>query len=481
MRAILSTALLLFFSLGSFANPVQDVSRLASEEISKLFKVTSEADILSALEYARAHDQQVVIAGTRHSQGGHILYPDAVMLDMTAYNQVINVDPTDKTVRVQAGATWAQVQQAVNPHRLAVAVMQSSNIFSVGGTLSANAHGRHTQLGPIIDTVVDIKVALASGKIVSASPQQNARLFYAIIGGYGALGVILEAKLQLVDNLMLEKTVTAVDYQSYIAHLKDSADTLALHYGRCSIARNQDFLEECFSIDYVPTDAPASNAALQEEQHITRNAILFDLSRSSPYGKALRWQLQQSLMDRTDRTVTLSRNNAMRPPIHFLDYYSETDTDILQEYFVPLDQFPAFMHAMKAILLEHQVNLLSVTLRYLKQNNDNLLPYAQHDSIAIVLYINMGLEPAAIEHAQKWTRALVDSAQAHNGSYYLAYQRFPSLAQFQRSYPGWTEFAQVKQQYDPTGLFNNLFYAHYIGQPWAAESTRDSNTARRAP
>ena len=186
MRAIFSTALLLFFSLGSFANPVQDVSRLASEEISKLFKVTSEADILSAPEYARAHDQQVVIAGTRHSQGGHILYPDAVMLDMTAYNQVINVDPTDKTVRVQAGATWAQVQQAINPHRLAVAVMQSSNIFSVGGTLSANAHGRDTQLGPIIDTVVDIKVALASGKIVSASPQQNARLFYAIIGGYGA-------------------------------------------------------------------------------------------------------------------------------------------------------------------------------------------------------------------------------------------------------------------------------------------------------
>ena len=171
----------------------------------------------------------------------------------------------------------------------------------------------------------------------------------------------------------------------------------------------------------------------------------------------------------------------MRPPIHFLDYYSETDTDILQEYFVPLDQFPAFMHAMKAILLEHQVNLLSVTLRYLKQNNDNLLPYGQHDSIAIVLYINMGLEPAAIEHAQNWTRALVDSAQAHNGSYYLAYQRFPSLAQFQRSYPGWTEFAQVKQQYDPTGLFNNLFYSHYIGQPWAAELARDSNTARRAP
>lgn len=51
-------------------------------------------------------------------------------------------------IRVQSGATWAQIQDYINPYGLSIRVMQSSNIFTIGGSLSSNVHGRDLRHGP---------------------------------------------------------------------------------------------------------------------------------------------------------------------------------------------------------------------------------------------------------------------------------------------------------------------------------------------
>lgn len=197
---------------------------------------------------------------------------------------------------------------------------------------------------------------------------------------------------------------------------------------------------------------------------MARDRLLFNWSRGSNIGKTLRWELQKGLLDKPGSTALISRNNAMRPPIRFLDYSSETDTDILQEYFVPLDEFPAFMRALKNVVQENEVNLLSVTLRYVHANTENLLPYATQNQVAVVLYINMDLNESALTHAEQWTRMLVDRALEHSGTYYLVYQRFPTIPQFQRAYPSAQALIDCKLNYDPGGVFNNLFYQHYLGR-----------------
>ena len=50
-----------------------------------------------------------------------------------AKSQVLSIDPQKRVITVQSGISWAQIQEEVNPHQLAVKVMQSSNIFSIGG------------------------------------------------------------------------------------------------------------------------------------------------------------------------------------------------------------------------------------------------------------------------------------------------------------------------------------------------------------
>ncbi len=82
--------------------------------------------------------------------GGQTASPGSLHLDLREMNQVLNFDPQARTIRVQAGIRWCDIQRFVDPHGLAVKIMQTYANFTVGGSLSVNAHGRYIGLGPVV-------------------------------------------------------------------------------------------------------------------------------------------------------------------------------------------------------------------------------------------------------------------------------------------------------------------------------------------
>src|SRR6185295_4661604 len=100
-----------------------------------------------------------------------------VVLNMRGFNQVLAIDSGALTVTVESGATWDELQRALAPRGLAIKVMQSSNIFTVGGTLSANAHGRDLDVTQVVEVVQRFRLLLADGTIVEVSREKNAELF----------------------------------------------------------------------------------------------------------------------------------------------------------------------------------------------------------------------------------------------------------------------------------------------------------------
>lgn len=456
--------LALIFYLASFqvyAETWNDISRINPETVSEIIDVHSQQDVINTLKQL-PENTKITISGTQHSQGGHIIYPNGVVLNMKNFNKVVSVSPKDKLIIVQSGATWAAVQKEANQYGLAVKVMQSSNIFSIGGSLSANVHGRDPRFGPIIETVRSMKVALANGDVVTASRSVNSDLFFSAIGGYGLLGVILEVEIELTENLPLEKETLASSVDAYAEALQHNADKLSLHYGRCSFVPGKSFLTECYSTNFIASAAGHAISDLKPEKNIVRNTFIFGVSRKSNLGKAIRWKLQKKLLDTPGQKTVIDRNPAMQPAVHFLTYNAPEDTDILQEYFVPVEHFPHFFKELKQTLEKHEVNLLSITLRYLKENQESYLSYAIDDMIAVVLYINIELTDQAIQTAKNWTRKLVDLSLKNKGTYYLTYQRFPTLEQFEIAYPKWKKFMAVKCKYDPNEVFFNKFYEQYL-------------------
>ena len=164
-----------------------DVSRLEIVRVARLIRVRNVDEIRQAINEARANNLKVSLAGARHSQGGQSYVTNGIVLDMTGYCRVLHINPSTRIMTVESGATWDHVQTAANQMNLAVEVMQSSNIFTIGGSLSVNAHGRDPHYGSIVNSTIAFRLLTPDGIVKNVSRQENSQLFQLVIGGYGSV------------------------------------------------------------------------------------------------------------------------------------------------------------------------------------------------------------------------------------------------------------------------------------------------------
>jgi FAD/FMN-containing dehydrogenase len=177
---------------------INDASCLSRTQVAGIVKIASTDDVGRALDYARAEGLQVTPAGMKHSMGGHAFAQGNLVLDMKGLNHV-ELDAQASTIRVGSGATWHQIQDAIHPE-FAVKAMQSTDIFTVGGSIAVNAHGMDHRAGALMDSIRSLSVMLADGSVVTASREENPELFRHVVGGYGLFGIVLEAELEVVPN-----------------------------------------------------------------------------------------------------------------------------------------------------------------------------------------------------------------------------------------------------------------------------------------
>ncbi|GAF09578.1 oxidoreductase [Paenibacillus pini JCM 16418] len=179
---------------------ITDYSRLHPVKVERIVEGKEEEQLAQLLQDAKAKGLKLSISGQRHSQGGHTYYKDAIVIDMTSFNQILMLDPKRKLIRVQAGATWKDIQDRINPYHLSVSSMQSQNIFTVGGSISINAHGRDLRNGSLINSVESFHLLTADGLIREISRTKEPELFRLALGGYGLFGIILDVTLHLTDD-----------------------------------------------------------------------------------------------------------------------------------------------------------------------------------------------------------------------------------------------------------------------------------------
>src|SRR5262249_45515404 len=135
---------------GKDGNVVNDVTQLNPIRVSKKIRPTSVDEIRKAIAESTG---PISIGGCHFSMVGQTESPDSLHIDMRGLNQVVRFAPQERWIRVQAGIRWCDVQRFLDPHDLSVKIMQTYANFTVGGSLSVNAHGRYMGLGPVILSV----------------------------------------------------------------------------------------------------------------------------------------------------------------------------------------------------------------------------------------------------------------------------------------------------------------------------------------
>lgn len=452
---------------------VNDASCLSRTAVAGVVRIDSERQVADALAYARANGLAVSAAGVKHSMGGQAFAPRGLVLDMRGLDSV-RLDAARRTVTVGGGATWHRIQNAIHP-RFAVKAMQSTDIFSVGGSISVNAHGMDHRAGALLGSIRSLRVMLADGKVVTASREENGELFRHVVGGYGLFGVILSAELDVVPNDIYRSRRAVIATRDFPATFEGIAadPSVGLMYAHLSTAPGS-LLDEALVYTYhkVP-DAGLERAPLTEVGSTKLRRLTVNIAKHGDFFKAAKWWTEKHLEHRFEScTVTraqamgdgeaclVSRNDPMHDSVAYLRNALPKETDILHEYFVPRARLMPFIDGMRRLFRGHDANLLNVSIRAVDAE-DHALSYAPAPAFSVVLYLNQKTDPAGNRHMAALTSDLIDLARSNGGRFFLPYQLHYTADQLQASYPQIGAFFAAKRRLDPEGRFSNQWYARY--------------------
>jgi FAD/FMN-containing dehydrogenase len=444
-----------------------DASGESAVMLRQRVEVKGPQDVWDAIDRGHRTGSPLCIAGRRHSEGGQTLSPGGIQLDMRGMNRM-QLLGDGKTLRVEAGATWAEVQAELAKYGLAVRVMQTSNIFTVGGALSVNCHGRTPGEPPFISTVKSFRIMMADGTVKTCSRDENYELFKHVIGGYGLFGVVLDIDLDTRPNVMGHLEVEAVSTAEFPERMRalqgdpkakgDPAVELA--YGRLSPDGKTTMLyvvRKAGDAKAEPTATPAKGGLPPE---VMKWAM--KLSKLGPEELQARWWAENKTQAKQS-TDTLT--HFMSPNVDGLRqlWFDEgRQTDILHEYFIPWEHFTDFRDGLALLEREYGTHTLNTTLRQVSKDDESALAYATaDDSCAFVLYFNQKISPKGDARQAELTQKLIDLAHQCKGTFYLPYQLHYTAEQLRTSYPKIDQFFATKRRYDPHGVFSNMFYEKY--------------------
>src|SRR5947208_7633610 len=152
-------------------------------------RVSGAADAVHCVNFARENRLPLSIRGGGHNIAGTALCDGGLMIDMSL-RRGVRVDPGRGMVRVEAGATWGDVDHEAQPVGLVVPGGIVSNTGVAGFTLGGGFGWTSRKFCYAADNLRSVDIVTADGERRHASDAENADLFWALRGGGGNFGAV---------------------------------------------------------------------------------------------------------------------------------------------------------------------------------------------------------------------------------------------------------------------------------------------------
>jgi FAD/FMN-containing dehydrogenase len=153
-----------------------------------ILRCAGVADVLRGVEFARSQDLLLAVRGGKHSIPGFSTCDDGMVLDLSPM-QAVRVDPEAGTARAEAGVTWSVFDHETQAYGLATTGGLVSSTGVAGFTLGGGIGWLMRKHGLTCDNLLSADVVTADGRLVHASAEENADLFWGLRGGGGNFGV----------------------------------------------------------------------------------------------------------------------------------------------------------------------------------------------------------------------------------------------------------------------------------------------------
>jgi FAD/FMN-containing dehydrogenase len=441
--------------------------------VDRVEQPSSAAEVQAVIKAARKRGNIISVSGSRHATGGQQFAARSVLLDMRGMNRIRDLDTKSGVLSVEGGIEWPELiqgylkAQGAGPAWGIHQKQGGGDRMTIGGALSANAHGHCLGSPPIVGDVEWIEIATADKAVQKCSRTQEKELFSLAIGGYGLFGIITAVGLRLtprrkvrrnVETLTLAEVVPLVEKRaangSAFGYFQYSTDETSLEFMRTGILTTYEIIGDDVPLGDASTDIDeAGLASLLELAHKDRRSAYthyakFELSKNGD----VEWSdLHQLSSYPSGYHKTADR--------HLGD--DSKGADLVWEFYVPRDELIAFLEEARRGLLKSETPLIYGTVRFIEQDHDSFLAWAKKRYSCVIFTPHYSGGAAGIRKASELYRQLAQAAIKHGGSFYLTYNRFAKRSEMDAAYPQFAEFLQLKRKYDPAELFQSDWYRHY--------------------
>ena len=454
-------------------------SQLNPTTVAEVLRPTTLQALCEVVKQAGREGVSLSVAGARHAMGGQQFAAQTRHVDMTGLSRVLHADATRGLLQIEAGADWqhiiAATHQIPTPNGGTWAIRQKQtgvDEVTLGGSISANAHGRGLLMQPLGADIEDLTLVDAQGEVLLCSRSQHADLFSLVVGGYGLFGLIYAATLRLAPRQRVRRLVDILDLADAMSAVYRRVDDGCLYGDFQFVIDPQDdrFLHRGVFACYKPTPEieadDTASADLQPEAWLQLLKLAHD-----DKAQAFKLYAQHYLgtHGQTYWADTMQLSTYIPSYADFLERARPADqppgpkqTLVIGEHYVPRDHIAAFMAQAAQVLKTHSVEVIYGTIRAISKDDVSFLPWAKDDYACVIF----NLRTAHTDEGQARTaaafRGLIDAALGLGGSYFLTYHRHATREQVLRAYPQFESFLERKRHFDPQERFTSDWYRHHV-------------------
>lgn len=156
-------------------------------------------EIKKVLAFANAQKIPVTPRGSASWGFGGVIPTNAgIVIDLSPFREILELNTEEKTVTVEAGARWSDIDIMAKKEGLCLMTYPSSKFSTVAGWISTGGYGINSfRYGHLSKQIVSMKVITGAGELKTLSPVDPDFTFF--VSTEGEFGIVVEATLKLRD------------------------------------------------------------------------------------------------------------------------------------------------------------------------------------------------------------------------------------------------------------------------------------------
>jgi FAD/FMN-containing dehydrogenase len=399
-----------------------------------------------------------VARGLGRSYGDAALNEGRRVLDMTRLDRYLAFDEPTGTLTCEAGVSLAQLIHDFAPRGFFPAITPGTKFVTIGGCIANDVHGKaHHAQGTFVTCVQSMRVQVADGRVVNASREENAELFWASFGGMGLLGVILDVTLRLrrVETTWFrQKSFVARNLGHMLELLAENDSAFPYSVATLDVTARGEHLGrgvltvgDHARLDQLPTRQLRQKLKVGGGALATVPFELPELTLNPLTIRAVNQVISAMLRSKGE----FEHYEGFFYPLDILHEWNRGYGQrgfIQYQFVIPFAGGERLMDTLlKTMTSSDQLPFLNILKRFGPANEAHLSFPTAGFTFAVDFPVRDGLEAL--------TRRLDEQVADAGGRIYLGKDSFLTPQMFRRMYPRYGEWAQVREKWDPTRRFTS--------------------------